>query len=448
MTIPLAILILLSATSFSFTSTLLLEKEHTHSKGHEWWDYVNVRPNAHMFYWVYEHKDVDNKPFIMWLQGGPGGSSTGFGNFMEIGPLDINLKPRNFTWLSEASLLFVDNPVGTGYSYVTSDDAYTTDVQEIATDLLTMLKSVMKRRPNMQKRPFYIFAESYGGKMAAVFSMTLLSAIQAGEINCQFKGLGMGDSWIDPSSSVLSWGPFLYLMSLVDAEGYTLVNKAASNVTQFVKDGNFVQATLMWRKTETIVAKLTSGVNWYNVMKWYPQEKTYSIPFINASSSVKELYASHVGPLNLDKLSALMNGPIRSKLGIIPKDVIWGAQAGQVFQKQVRDFMKPVIKIVNELIKNKDLKVIVYSGQLDLIVATLGTESWVQHLDISKELHKQKRHTVINPYTSVPLGYHKGICNFDFYWILNAGHMIPSDNPSGGYELLRRILAPKNLKNC
>jgi len=34
------------------------------------------------------------------VQGGPGASGTGFGNFMEIGPLDVNLKPRNTTWVS------------------------------------------------------------------------------------------------------------------------------------------------------------------------------------------------------------------------------------------------------------------------------------------------------------------------------------------------------------
>jgi hypothetical protein len=31
----------------------------------------------------------------------------GIGNFMEIGPLDVNLKPRNSTWLQKADLIFV-----------------------------------------------------------------------------------------------------------------------------------------------------------------------------------------------------------------------------------------------------------------------------------------------------------------------------------------------------
>ena len=49
--------------------------------------------------------------------------------------------------LSSASLLFIDNPVGTGYSYVTSDDAYTTNVDEIASDLLAVMKSFLAQLP-------------------------------------------------------------------------------------------------------------------------------------------------------------------------------------------------------------------------------------------------------------------------------------------------------------
>ena len=36
-----------------------------------------------------------------------GASGVGFGNFQEIGPLDVNLQPRNSTWLQKADLIFV-----------------------------------------------------------------------------------------------------------------------------------------------------------------------------------------------------------------------------------------------------------------------------------------------------------------------------------------------------
>ena len=97
------------------------------------WNYVKVRENAFMFWWLYGAQTNDpsqrlDKPLIMWLQGGPGGSSTGFGNFEELGPLTVDLKPRNTTWLRAANVLFVDNPVGAGFSYVTENSAFTTNV--------------------------------------------------------------------------------------------------------------------------------------------------------------------------------------------------------------------------------------------------------------------------------------------------------------------------------
>ncbi|KAB8092077.1 hypothetical protein EE612_017845, partial [Oryza sativa] len=36
-----------------------------------------------------------------------GGSGVGRGNFLEIGPLDVDLKPRNTSWLKKADLIFV-----------------------------------------------------------------------------------------------------------------------------------------------------------------------------------------------------------------------------------------------------------------------------------------------------------------------------------------------------
>lgn len=45
-------------------------------------------------------------------------------------------------------------------------------------------------------------------------SSTLLSVfqnIQAGKISCNFKGFAMGDSWISPIDSTLTWAPYLYV---------------------------------------------------------------------------------------------------------------------------------------------------------------------------------------------------------------------------------------------
>lgn len=47
---------------------------------------------------------------------------------------------RPHTWAQFADLLFVDNPVGTGFSYVSADNAFAKDNKMVADDLLSFLR--------------------------------------------------------------------------------------------------------------------------------------------------------------------------------------------------------------------------------------------------------------------------------------------------------------------
>ena len=53
-------------------------------------------------------------PLLVWLQGGPGGSSL-FGLFNENGPIVVDetgtASKRKATWNSEYHMLYIDNPV-------------------------------------------------------------------------------------------------------------------------------------------------------------------------------------------------------------------------------------------------------------------------------------------------------------------------------------------------
>lgn len=52
--------------------------------------------------------------------------------------------------VSAASVLFVDNPVGTGYSYTDNDDALAKDVATVASDMMVLLKSFFSRKTEFQ----------------------------------------------------------------------------------------------------------------------------------------------------------------------------------------------------------------------------------------------------------------------------------------------------------
>ena len=63
--------------------------------------------------------------------------------------------------------------MGSGYSYVTDDAAFTTNVDQISWDLLVMLKGFLNDLPEYKRIPIYIFSESYGGKVAISFAEVL-----------------------------------------------------------------------------------------------------------------------------------------------------------------------------------------------------------------------------------------------------------------------------------
>lgn len=410
------------------------------------WDYVSVRKDAHMFWWLYyaNHptKNYTEVPLVMWLQGGPGASGCGFGNFEEIGPRDTDLNPRNSSWAQVASLLFVDNPVGTGYSYTTDSGAFAKDVDTVASDMLVLLKAFFKSKPEFQETPFYIFSESYGGKMAAAIALELHKAITAGSIKCTLGGVALGDSWISPIDSVLSWGPYLYSISLLDDAGLKEVQAAASAVQDALAKSQFTLATELWSKTEDIIEMDTDGVNFYNILTKEslvtPRTGRNTAEF--DSPYVGRLFHRHVQPLYTDILDKLMNGPIRAKLKIIPDSVLWGGQAAQVFESMAGDFMKPVVDVVDELL-SAGVNVTVYNGQLDLIVDTVGQNTWVKQLKWKKlDQFRNLRWRALHLDGTETAAFYKVWENFSFYWIQRAGHMVPSDQPWTSLRMLRMIM--------
>uniref|UniRef100_A0A3Q2ECN5 Carboxypeptidase n=1 Tax=Cyprinodon variegatus TaxID=28743 RepID=A0A3Q2ECN5_CYPVA len=385
----------------------------------EQWDYVEVRPGAHIFWWLYYADSYQDLPLILWLQGGPGGSGSGFGNFEEIGPLNRDLEPRKTSWVQAASVLFVDNPVGTGFSYAERPDGFATNVSTVASDMLVLLQKFFAQIPELQSNPFYIFSESYGGKMAAAISLELNKAIAQGSVKCNFAGVALGDSWISPLDSVMTWGPYLYATSLLDDSGLKDLTSAAEDVKEAVQQQQFLKATELWSVAETVVEQVGT-TSLYN-------------PTLQAHR--------HIRPLHKQSLSELMNGPIRKKLGIIPQNVTWGGQAEEVFSNMAGDFMRPVVDIVDQLLA-AGVNVTVYNGQLDLIVDTLGQELWVKKLKWEGlPSFTQMRWTPLDDPASpgVTGAFYKTYKNFAFYWILKAGHMIPSDQGPMALQMLKMI---------
>jgi len=66
-------------------------------------------------------------------------------------------------WNSFANLLFVDQPAGTGFSYVRNPLGYETNERVIGTELWSMVQQFYLKYPKYANLDLYIVGESYGG---------------------------------------------------------------------------------------------------------------------------------------------------------------------------------------------------------------------------------------------------------------------------------------------
>ncbi|POO03566.1 Serine carboxypeptidase-like [Trema orientale] len=132
---------------------------------------VNQTHGRALFYWFFEaiNKPQD-KPLVLWLNGGPGCSSIGFGAAEELGPFfpqkgsKPKLKFNPYTWNNAANLLFLESPIGVGFSYSnTSSDIKALGDTITAKDSYIFLINWFGRFPQYQSHEFYIAGESYAG---------------------------------------------------------------------------------------------------------------------------------------------------------------------------------------------------------------------------------------------------------------------------------------------
>ncbi|XP_076043892.1 retinoid-inducible serine carboxypeptidase-like [Oratosquilla oratoria] len=419
-------------------------EEDLASNVEEYHGYVTVHDRANMFWVLYPTElpgDWKQHPLILWLQGGPGASGVGYGNFMELGPTDIHGNKREGAWTKKANILFADNPVGTGFSYVESLDAFTTTNQEIADDLLELVKSVFAEIPDLQEMPFFVYAESYGGKMTVDFALTLDAAIKKGEVKSNFQGVCLGDSWISPMDSVDMWGSYLYSMGFVNKNGRQAIEASAAKVQAEITAENWLEATTAWSDAEIEVLRQTENINFYNVLAKddvYRKYKSHSHDLTYMSPPVRQLYQMHVRDIMAD-LDDFMNGVMANQWNI-PQHVVWGAQEGRVFDTLAGDFMKPVVASVVRLLTETDLHVAVYTGNLDLICDTPGTFRWIEEMEWPDKA-KWEAATNTPVFTSFiyPEAYVQRYGQFSVFSVLRAGHMVPLDAPDFSLQMIDMI---------
>ncbi|PAV70994.1 hypothetical protein WR25_17160 [Diploscapter pachys] len=341
-------------------------------------------------------------------------------------------------------MVYVDNPVGAGFSYVDNYNALATKISDIGGDLLEWLRQFLVVHSEYRSRPFYIFGESYGGKMGAEFGRQISDAIDEHTLTLNFRGVVLGDSWISAIDYVNTWGPYLYANSFLDDNQLAEVQKQADACQNEVNQNSWDYAFGDLETIQHLIETETEDVSWYNILKYSGQDDWSITREKRSKEDVDRLYRRFVAPLQTDQLSDYMDTVVRQKLGIIPEHVKFGAQAGAVFNYQSDDFMRPNYATVDELL-SKNYAVVVYNGNEDLICNTMGTLRWMNRLQWPSYEAFNKTERINFKTTSFPLaGYYKKYKNLSMYWILRAGHMVAYDTPEAAFYMLKKIVSDYN----
>ncbi|OBS66052.1 hypothetical protein A6R68_05408 [Neotoma lepida] len=116
---------------------------------------VNKTYNSNLFFWFFPARiKPKDAPVVLWLQGGPGGSSM-FGLFVEHGPYvitsNMTVRARDFPWTTTLSMLYIDNPVGTGFSFTDNLQGYAISEIDVAQNLYRMQYYLLRTKTMHQR---------------------------------------------------------------------------------------------------------------------------------------------------------------------------------------------------------------------------------------------------------------------------------------------------------
>ncbi|KAI3848386.1 hypothetical protein MKW98_005766 [Papaver atlanticum] len=196
--------------------------------------YVTVNEDAgrNFFYWFVEATtEPSSKPLVLWLNGGPGCSSVGYGEAMEIGPFRVKEDGKTiylnpYSWNRMANLLFIDTPVGTGYSYSkNSDDLLENGDERTAQDNLIFLQKWLERFPQYKDTEFYIVGESYAGHYVPQLAEAIVRFHKStGNKSINLKGIMVGNGLTDDYYNHLGSFQYMWTNGLISDETYNLLN--------------------------------------------------------------------------------------------------------------------------------------------------------------------------------------------------------------------------------
>ena len=125
--------------------------------------------------------------------------------------------------------MFIDQPLGTGFSFITEFQSLRWSEADIADDFYMFLHNFMQKYPEYKGREIYITGESYAGHYIPNIARTLQLSYDD-DIN--LAGIAIGNGWVDPFYQYSAYATFAGNNNLISA-GHSLVLQFGYAVCQF-----------------------------------------------------------------------------------------------------------------------------------------------------------------------------------------------------------------------
>ncbi|KAI9739446.1 MAG: Cell death protease [Claussenomyces sp. TS43310] len=407
---------------------------------------VDPEHNGNLFFWHFQNRHIANKQrTVIWLNGGPGCSSED-GALMEIGPYrlkdDANLEYNPGSWDEFANIMFVDNPVGTGFSMV-NGDSYVRELPEMADQFVLFLQQFFDLFPEYEQDDIYLAGESYAGQHIPYIAKAITDrnkALAAGH-TWNLKGMLIGNGWISPSEHYLSYLPFAYETGMVD-KGSSIDQKLQAQQTTCLqalneKDGKDHVDAPQCEQILADILSLTQIEGPDGTMQCY---NMYDV-------RLKDSYPScgMNWPPDLVNVTPYLRRPeVLQALNIgDSQQPGWTECNGAVGAAFRARNSKPSIQILPDLIA--EVPTILFSGAQDLICNHLGTEELINNMEwnggkgfeISPGNWAPRRDWTFEGESA---GIYQEARNLTYVMFYNSSHMVPFDYARRTRDMLDRFM--------
>lgn len=387
--------------------------------------------NSNMFFWYFPaEQNPGYAPVVLWLQGGPGASSL-FGLFTENGPFQLDskghLQLRNYTWSRTHNLIYIDNPVGTGFSFTDSDAGYAKNEKDVARNLHEAMQQLYQLFGWGDDQGFWITGESYAGKYVPALAYHIHAVQNSIDtiVHIPLKGVAIGNGLSDPLHQ-LKYGDYLYQLGLIDDNGLETFHNAEADAAYCIKRHNMSCAFDIFDSllngdvaNSSVFHNLTGYDFYYNYLKTKDDGPGEALGEFLQSSATRR--AIHVGNLTFHDLDTENKVEEHLKLDVMDSVAPWIAQLLELYT------------------------VCIYNGQLDIIVAYPLTRNYLKQLKFSAADKYRIAPREIWRLDGEIAGYVKHAGHLVEIMVRNAGHMAPSDQPKWMFYLIDHLTHYKKL---